>query len=313
MYQGGSPDGGPVWTVAAVAHRLGVAPSTLRTWSHRYGIGPEGHRPGQRRRYTDDDIAELDTLRRLADQGIILTAAAGMAREQRGRPTTGADLGPATGAVPPRTVSRLVAAARRLDDAEVTATVGHALARHGVLTTWNTLCRPALTHAALDAGRSASAATDPGAGVCVDAILLLQWAMTTGLRRLSARPAPPSPGAAPVLLACADGEHHTLPMEALHAALIERRAPARMLGPSIPGFALLAAVTVLQPATVFVWSHTRDTADPALLHALTTGATTVVAAGPGWDHTTLRPPIVRAGSLLEALTVSPDQQLDAAG
>ena len=37
----------PRLTVAAVAHRLGVAPATLRTWARRYGRRSEGERGGR--------------------------------------------------------------------------------------------------------------------------------------------------------------------------------------------------------------------------------------------------------------------------
>ena len=36
-------------TVAAVARRVGVAPSTLRTWDRRYGLGPSEHVAGNHR------------------------------------------------------------------------------------------------------------------------------------------------------------------------------------------------------------------------------------------------------------------------
>lgn len=79
----------PVWTVASVARRVGVAPATLRSWSLRYGIGPTGHHPGEHRRYTDADVAELDRVRVLAEQGMPLNAAATLARGQRS--CTGSD------------------------------------------------------------------------------------------------------------------------------------------------------------------------------------------------------------------------------
>ena len=50
--------------VAAAAHRVGVAPSTLRTWDRRYGIGPTAHTPGRHRRYSPDDLARLDLMHR---------------------------------------------------------------------------------------------------------------------------------------------------------------------------------------------------------------------------------------------------------
>ena len=50
--------------VAAAARRVGVAPSTLRTWDRRYGIGPTDHTPGRHRRYSPDDLARLDLMHR---------------------------------------------------------------------------------------------------------------------------------------------------------------------------------------------------------------------------------------------------------
>ena len=39
-------------SAGAVARRLGVAVTTLRTWHQRYGLGPSEHVPGHHRRYT---------------------------------------------------------------------------------------------------------------------------------------------------------------------------------------------------------------------------------------------------------------------
>jgi len=74
---------GPLWTAAAVARRLGVAPATLRSWSLRYGIGPMDHFPGRHRRYSDADVAELDAMRALVGQGMVLPTAAAIVRSQR--------------------------------------------------------------------------------------------------------------------------------------------------------------------------------------------------------------------------------------
>jgi MerR family transcriptional regulator, light-induced transcriptional regulator len=57
-------------SVAAVARLLGVAPGTLRTWDHRYGMGPSGHESGRHRRYTPADVARLQRMRWLLMQGV---------------------------------------------------------------------------------------------------------------------------------------------------------------------------------------------------------------------------------------------------
>lgn len=298
-----------VWTVAAVARRMGVSPSTLRSWSLRYGVGPVGHQPGRYRRYTEADVAELDTLRELVDQGMALPAAAELARQHRSRgsplPPAGRPHPGATGTSPPgatehvdgprarRAARTLAGAARRLDlDAAISA-VSADLAEYGVVATWDRACRPALVE--LDRQVNAD-------GSCLDAILLLSWATTTALCRHSDRhPSPRPPAAAPVLLAAAPTEQHTLALEALLAALVERGLPTRMLGPSVPVAALRDAAATLRPCAIVVWSQTSETATPSALDAALSHTETVIAAGPGWNPRTLPPEVTRPGRLVDTV------------
>ncbi|MGH3826361.1 MAG: MerR family transcriptional regulator [Pseudonocardiaceae bacterium] len=270
----------PVWTVAAVARQLGVAPATLRSWSLRYGIGPVGHQAGRHRRYTADDIAELTTIRRLTEEGIALSAAVAIARGQRPADPVSTEI-----------VQRLIEVARQLDADTSAALVEQSLAQCGVATTWNQLCRPAIV--ALDTDR------------CIDAELLLSWTIATTLRRLPPRPVMVGvvSGAGEVLLACVPGEQHTLALEALLAALAEHHTSARMLGPSVPTSALLHAVECMQPAVAVVWAQTSRTARATPLRRLADGAAAVVAAGPGWRHVRLPRSVTRADSLESALAL----------
>src|SRR6185295_18967017 len=66
-------------SAGAVARRLGVAVTTLRTWHQRYGLGPSRHVPGQHRRYTPEDLDRLQVMRRLIGQGIAPAEAAAWA------------------------------------------------------------------------------------------------------------------------------------------------------------------------------------------------------------------------------------------
>ncbi|MGW0860385.1 MerR family transcriptional regulator, partial [Streptomyces sp. NPDC002690] len=50
-------DGG--LTTGAVARLLGVAPTTLRSWERRYGIGPAEREGGRHRRWTSVDVELL--------------------------------------------------------------------------------------------------------------------------------------------------------------------------------------------------------------------------------------------------------------
>ena len=67
-------------SAGAVARRLGVAVTTLRTWHQRYGLGPSEHVPGHHRRYTPADLARLEIMRRLTAQGVTPAEAARWAR-----------------------------------------------------------------------------------------------------------------------------------------------------------------------------------------------------------------------------------------
>lgn len=280
------PEDTPVWTAAAVARRLGMAPGTLRSWSQRHGIGPAGHAPGRHRRYSAADVAELETIRDLVEQGMALSAAAALVRRDRavpGRPVPAPPTGPAT-------VSALVDAAARLDAAACDAIVMRGLARLGVVAGWDELCRPAF------GGLDRAVADDAG---CTDSQLLLSGIVVAALRRV-----PTVPGTRPVLLACVAGEHHTLGLEALYAALSERGVPARMLGADVPEVALLHATAHLRPRAVVVWAHRRATAAPAVPARLGGGAGTVLAAGPGWVGADLPPGVTRIDNLTAALALA---------
>ena len=283
----GDADLGQVWTVGAVARRIGVSPSTLRSWGRRYGVGPVGHEAGRHRRYTVADVTELDTMCRLVEQGVAVPAAAIVARDLR-RTTTSATASsaarclwgnrqePPAGATPVRpigavAVNRVVRAARSFASETVSAVLDESFAARGVVETWNHLCCPALD--ALD-----DRPADPGG--CVDAQLLLSWAVATGLRRRPVVPA--APGAPSVLLACCPGEHHTLALEALLAALVERGVHAQMMGPSVPLSALVSAAERMRPTVVVVWAQLAGPTPLFLPPQLFAQAGAVLAAGPGW-------------------------------
>ena len=89
------------FSVGAVARRLGVAPSTLRTWNRRYGIGARELSPGRHRRYTAEDITRLEHMQKLILRGAAPADAARAALTAPAAPgpdRPGADGGAAAGA-----------------------------------------------------------------------------------------------------------------------------------------------------------------------------------------------------------------------
>ncbi|WP_338320821.1 MerR family transcriptional regulator, partial [Streptomyces lonarensis] len=63
-------EGVPALSTGAVARRLGVAPTTLRSWERRYAIGPARHESGRHRRWTPSDVARLEEMCRLTGLGV---------------------------------------------------------------------------------------------------------------------------------------------------------------------------------------------------------------------------------------------------
>lgn len=280
-----APGGQAPLTVAAVARRLGVAPSTLRTWDRRYGLGPTAHEPGAHRRYSPQDVARLGIMRRLTRKGV---PAAESARIAQATPASELTLRPdrlearvAVVARPRDTVRALVRSAQALDAESVSGQVAESLERRGAVATWDSLCVPSLR--ALGDRWAHS-----GAGVDVEH--LASECMLGAFHQYAHRMSLPRAGARSVLLACAEEEQHSLPLFAVAAALGERDIGSRVLGARVPSDALVAAVRRLAPAAVLVWSQQAETGDLAQMDRLArlNGRVGLLAiGGPGWRRDAL--------------------------
>ncbi|MDT7651340.1 MAG: MerR family transcriptional regulator, light-induced transcriptional regulator [Pseudonocardiales bacterium] len=278
-----------LWAAGAVARRLGIAPATLRSWHRRYGLGPPADHPGGHRRYSESDVAVLETMSRLVSQGVAAPAAAAIARERRNEPARTRGEDPAE-PIPAAATRRLLQAALRLDTDALCEALTSAFARHGVEAAWNDLCVPALT----SLGRRVTSSGDG-----IDAVLLLSWVIGTSLHGAAPASAATSQPSR-VLLACSDGELHVLGLEALHAVLTAQRIPVRMLGASVPTPAVVSAAQRIRPAAVVVWSQVPKTARPAVIRALGDLAVTRIAAGPGWEDARLPAGVERVRTLRQA-------------
>ncbi|WP_341718418.1 MerR family transcriptional regulator [Micromonospora sp. FIMYZ51] len=296
-------------SAGAVARRLGVAVTTLRTWHQRYGLGPSQHVPGHHRRYTPTDLVRLEIMRRLTADGVSPAEAARWARRAPGPVPDSATVlarssSTRVGGGTTIPVGRagpaargLARAAMRMDAVAISETVSRAIATDGVVHTWDRLLRPILVgigerHAATDA--------------LIEVEHLFSRCVSAAFAAVvAARPALPGPPR--ILLSCADEEQHSLPLEALAAALAEAGVSHRMLGARVPVSALLDAIDRTGPAAVVVWSHLRLTADASQLTALLTAPRRpllVLAGGPGWQADSLPAGVVRPVDLAEALSLA---------
>ena len=284
-------------TVGAVAARLGIAPGTLRTWGHRYGLAPSGHVSGRHRKYTAKEVARLDALKRLVLSGVSVSDAARIVKEQEfaaaslipsfdSEPAarTGLRLVPDSDMTigenvialdnPKSSIKALTRAATSLDGEACESIVGTLLKEHGVQWTWVNVVVPILV--AFGERWEVS-----GEGIEVEH--LISEALTAQFKRFSGNLREPN-NARPVVLACAPHEMHSLPIYAIAAGLAEYGIYACVLGPRMPAEALALAAHRVNACAVVVWSHSIGTADASLWDSLRTTRSPMLkmGAGPGW-------------------------------
>jgi DNA-binding transcriptional MerR regulator len=172
------------YTVRAAALRLGVPTATLRSWSHRYGVGPLGHAPGRHRLYTETDITALRRMSRLIAKGVNARSAASAAMQT---------LIPETAQT-----TALLAALFALEELTAARLIERHLGHYGVLKTWDLLIRPAFAEVA---------SHQAGGERCIDVEHLLSWTVMSCLQRI---PMAPTDTTETAILACAENDSHTL-------------------------------------------------------------------------------------------------------
>ncbi|MFC7982997.1 MerR family transcriptional regulator [Streptomyces sp. NPDC057336] len=294
----GGPRGGGL-TTGEVARRLGVAPTTVRTWDRRYGLGPDERTGGRHRRWSAGDVARLERMCAMTATGMPPAEAARLARSEKS-PTTAPRSRSATGAPRPSNRPRsragsglqlgdarqecrgIARAALRLDAAALDELLLAAIDEHGLVAAWTEVIVPTLQAV----GRKWQTSGER----YVEVEHFLSWHVSGALRRATPHTVADRPGATTVL-ACVPGENHTLPLEVLSAALTERGLPVRMFGGALPVESLVAAVRRTGPAAVGLWAQSRTTASRPLAQHVAAmewgvrGARrrpAVLTLGPGW-------------------------------
>ena len=183
-------------------------------------------------------------------------------------------------------MQQILDAARELDSGAVAGIVCALSFERGVAEAWNAACVPALRRMAAGGGSGAEIA--------------VEHTLTEGIARgldLVSVPRHEDVRSNHVLLACAPGEAHELPLRALSAVLFERRIGTFPLGAAVPWTALQAAVSRTRARTAVVWAQTAATADAAGLCAIadTFDDTHFAAAGPGWTAAGVTPVLALCG------------------
>ncbi|MEU3660502.1 MerR family transcriptional regulator [Streptomyces sp. NPDC032940] len=313
----GGPHGGGL-TTGEVARRLGVAPTTVRTWDRRYGLGPDTHTDGRHRRWTATDVARLERMCALTATGLPPAEAARLARSEKSPTAVGSrsPAGSSRASNPRRSragsglqlgdVRRecrgIARAALRLDAAVLDELLLAAITEHGLVAAWTEVIVPTL--------QAVGRKWETSGEKYVEVEHFLSWHVSGALRRAAPRAVADRPGATTVL-ACVPGEHHTLPLEVLSAALAERDVPVRMFGGALPVESLVAAVRRTGPAAVGLWAQSRTTASRPLAQHVAAmewgvrGARrrpVVLTLGPGWAGQAVAG-LARPSGLAEAVAV----------
>lgn len=128
----------PRHPIRVVARRTGLTPATIRAWERRYGAVSPVRSEGGQRLYSDRDLVQLDTLRRLTEMGRSISSVAGLSpaeaaallEEDRGLEPA-ARRPPTSGEAPDAWTGQAYARLRALDDGGLERILRRALATLG--------------------------------------------------------------------------------------------------------------------------------------------------------------------------------------
>lgn len=241
-------------TIGQVSALVGVPVPTLRSWHERYGVATPARTPGGHRRYGPEDVQVLHAMRAAVGRGLAAGTAAQAVRAPSGDPD-----------VPLSLLTELLDRAAAHDQGGVMQVLDEAEQAVGVDRTVDRLLVPALREIG---DRWERGQLDVG---------VEHLATAAAQRWIARRTAMSTPrrGPAPVILAAAPDNRHTVALEALGLLLHDRGWPTCQLGADTPVPALLRAVNAVRPQAVVVTAHqvSRRRAAVAALEALgSTGA-----------------------------------------
>jgi methanogenic corrinoid protein MtbC1 len=187
--------------IAALAHRTGVAPDTLRKWEQRYRILQPTRTAGGQRRYSERDVVRVEWLRQRLSEGYRIGEAATL---------LGGAAAPAPARSPAEQVDGILASAARGNAADIGLRLDQAFALHSVEEALETVVDPLL--------RAVGARWETGELGVADEHLVSE-AVRSRLGHLLAETGGGTHGTA--VLACAPGERHELGL--MMAAIALRR------------------------------------------------------------------------------------------
>ncbi|MFF3890383.1 MerR family transcriptional regulator [Streptomyces sp. NPDC001914] len=190
-------------TTGALARKLGISPTTLRSWDRRYGLGPAARTEGHHRRWSAEDVAMVEEMCHLTAQGVPPAEAARAAKDWAAKVRTATDVSsitiphrltaiteppsdsPPTSPTTPsnpdwrRRSKGIARAALRMDAEAVHEQITAAIGSYGVMTAREEVITPTL----LSIGRKWESSED----TYVEVEHLLSWHISAALRHTYAR------------------------------------------------------------------------------------------------------------------------------
>lgn len=289
----GLSDEPSVLRIGEVSRRTGVAVPTLRAWERRYGLLAPARTEGGHRLYSDADVARVDAMQRLLEDGWSASAAArevtrgGVVPIARLRPR---GVGSATGAAADL-IAQLERAIDAFDAAAADGVVDDVLARLDVPRALDEVILPVLRNV--------------GDGWQDDPRVIAREHFATNvlrprlqrLLRVSSRAA----GRRCVAVA-PEGEEHDLGLLASAVVAAEAGWRVHYLGARMPTAAVERAVAELDPEVVLVGAVTRGQAEAFLADRPVFRRAAVVLGGEGFlasDAGRLHHAVVHEGVIRE--------------
>lgn len=253
-----SADPTPIFNAAAVAHRTGLPAATFRAWERRYGLPAPRRGQNKQRSYSEQDVLALGWLRDRLAEGLTISVAVTLLREQLQRP-----LRASRAARPPATLAAELEQALLLFDGPAADLV---LAEAFALYPLERVCLDVLQPMLVSVGERWHA----------DQVGPPQehFASSFTRRRLVdlLQAAAPPGGDRLAVAACAPDDWHEVGLLMVSLFLARRGWRVAYLGGSLPAAGLADTLARLRPAALLLSASTDDTAATlADLAAVVTG------------------------------------------
>ncbi|MEM6294652.1 MAG: MerR family transcriptional regulator [Myxococcota bacterium] len=226
------------YRINVVAQKTGISAATLRAWERRYGIPVPRRTESSYRVYSDEDIALIQRLRSLCNDGMSPSEAAKVVLAEAEQPVAAAAIGLTNPYEQVRT--QILDAVERFDPDALELAVNRAL----TLGSAAVICENVIVPVMFRVGEM----WHSGEITIAQEHLASQILETTARKLIGLLQ--PGPGSRRVLLACFAEDEHSLPLYGIALHLAQAAFRTVMLGARTPPAAIRQSVQKLEPACV---------------------------------------------------------------